>query len=51
VQILGDCQQVVPDYLKDAGGSGGGLASSGGFGGVDIRGGGAQINAADDDEW
>merc|ERR1719290_75438 len=50
VQILSDCQQEVPDYLKDAGGAGGGLAGGGGFGGVDIRGGqNAQMNAADDD--
>jgi len=52
VKILSECQQVVPDYLKDAGGAGGGLAAAGGFGGVDIRGGqAAQMNAADDDEW
>merc|ERR1712212_544205 len=47
VKILGDCQQEVPDYLKDAGGAGGGLAGGDGFGGVDIRGGqDAQMNAA-----
>jgi len=52
VRILADCQQEVPDYLKDAGGAGGGLAGGDGFGGVDIRGGqDAQMNAADDDEW
>jgi len=52
VKILSECQQEVPDYLKDGGGAGGGISAQGGFGGVDIRGGqGVQMNAADDDEW
>ena len=51
MKILSECQQEVPDFLKN-GGSGGGMGGDGGFGGVDIRGGQAvQMNAADDDEW
>merc|ERR1712039_131773 len=50
VKILSECQQEVPDFLKN-GGSAGGMGGDG-FGGVDIRGGQAvQMNAADDDEW
>merc|ERR1719461_2057421 len=46
VKILSECQQEVPDYLKDGGGAGGGISAQGGFGGVDIRGGqGVQMNA------
>merc|ERR1712141_247960 len=45
MKILSECQQEVPDFLKN-GGSGGGMGGDGGFGGVDIRGGQAvQMNA------
>ena len=37
VKILSECQQEVPDFLKN-GGSAGGMGGDG-FGGVDIRGG------------
>ena len=53
-KILAECQQEVPEFLIGGGAAAMAGGASGGFGGVDIRGGqdAVQMNAAaDDEEW